>query len=153
MNDAYIHLAINHFPIILPIIGLLLMLAGLMIRSQVVTRSAYAVFILGAILTFPVSSSGEKAEHIVEELPGVEERFIEEHEEAAETFAILSYCLGGISLAGLWASLKQKSFSKIIVVITLIFAGVVLYFAMKTGNTGGEIRHQEIRKDFAEQAG
>ena len=69
----------------------------------------------------------------------------ESHEEAAETFAILSYILGGISLLGLWASFKQKSFSSIISIATLIFAFVVLFFAKQTGTTGGEIRHTEIR--------
>ena len=90
-------------------------------------------------------NTGEGAEEVVENINGVSENFIESHEEAAETFAILSYILGGISLLGLWASFKQKSFSSIISIATLIFAFVVLFFAKQTGTTGGEIRHTEIR--------
>ena len=48
-------------------------------------------------------------------------------------------------MLGLWASFKQKSFSSIISIATLIFAFVVLFFAKQTGTTGGEIRHTEIR--------
>ena len=58
---------------------------------------------------------------------------------------MLSYILGGISLLGLWASFKQKTFSSIIAIATLVFAFVVLFFAKLTGTTGGEIRHTEIR--------
>ena len=48
-------------------------------------------------------------------------------------------------MLGLWASFKQKSYSSLISIATLIFAFVVLFFAKQTGTTGGEIRHTEIR--------
>jgi uncharacterized membrane protein len=148
MNEAHIHLAINHFPVILPVAGLLLMVAGFIFRSEIMKRAAFSLFIAGALLAFPASASGEGAEEIVENLQGVEEKFIEAHEEKAETFAILSYILGGLSLIGIWASYKQKPFSKIISAAVTLFAAVVLYFGMMTANSGGEIRHQEIRDGF-----
>jgi hypothetical protein len=64
----------------------------------------------------------------------------------------LSYILGGISLLGLWASFKQKTFSSIISLGTMIFAFVVLFFAKQTGTTGGEIRHTEIRTEYVAPA-
>ncbi len=39
-------------------------------------------------------------------------------------------------------------FSKFIAVSTILFAGVVLFFAQQAGTAGGEIRHPEIRTDF-----
>jgi hypothetical protein len=92
-------------------------------------------------------ATGEGAEEIVEKINGVSESYIKTHEEIAETFALLSYILGGISLLGLWASFKQKTFSSIIAVATLVFAFVVLFFGKQTGTTGGEIRHTEIRSE------
>jgi hypothetical protein len=70
----------------------------------------------------------------------------------AETFALLSYLLGGISILGLWASFKQKSFSNIVTITTLILAIGVLFFAKQTGTTGGEIRHTEIRNGNTDSA-
>lgn len=58
---------------------------------------------------------------------------------------LLSYILGGISLLGLWASFRQKTFSNIIAIATLVFELVVLFFGKQTRTTGGEIRHTEIR--------
>lgn len=55
----------------------------------------------------------------------------------AETFALLSYILGGLSLFALWASFKQKTFSTILNIATLVFALVVLFFGKETGTKGG----------------
>jgi uncharacterized membrane protein len=145
MNGAHWHLVVNHLPIIFPITGIIIIILGLISKSEAVKRTAFLIFILGALASIGAMASGEGAEEVVEKINGVTENYIENHEETAEIFAILSYILGGISLFGLWASFKQKSFSSIISNATLIFAFVVLFFAKQTGTTGGEIRHTEIR--------
>ena len=147
MNDAHWHLLLNHLPIIFPVIGLLIMFGGFIFKSEIVKRTSYAIFILVAILTVPVFATGEGAEETVENLKGIDEKFIKIHEEVAETFAFLSYILGAISLIGFWANFKKKSFSNIISSLTIIFSLVVLYFAKHAGTTGGEIRHTEIRNN------
>lgn len=145
MNGAHWHLVVNHLPIIFPIVGVIVMITGLISKSEAVKRTAFMIFILSALAAIAAMSTGEGAEEIVEKISGVTENYIENHEETAETFALLSYILGGISLLGLWASFKQKSFSSIISIAALVFAFVVLFFAKQTGTTGGEIRHTEIR--------
>lgn len=145
MNGAHWHLVVNHLPIIFPIVGVIITITGLISKSGAVKRTAFMIFIFGALASIAAMNTGEGAEEVVEKINGVTENFIESHEETAETFAILSYIIGGISLLGLWASFKQKSFSTIISIATLVFAFVVLFFAKQTGTTGGEIRHTEIR--------
>lgn len=148
MNEAHVHLLINHFPIIVPIIGLLVMIGGFYFRSEIVKRTAYFIFIFGSILTIPAFATGGGAEDVVKQIQGIDKSFIEAHEEMADVFAVLSYILGGVSVFGLWASIKQKSFSNTLAVITILFSLVVLFYAAKTGTTGGEIRHTEIRTGF-----
>lgn len=145
MNGAHWHLVVNHLPIIFPIVGVIVMITGLFTKSEAVKRTALMIFILGALAAIAAISTGEGAKEVVEKIGGVTENYIENHEETAETFALLSYILGGISLLGLWASFKQKSFSSIISIASLALAFVVLFFAKQTGTTGGEIRHTEIR--------
>jgi len=148
MNDAHFHLVVNHLPIIFPVVGVIVMIGGIIFRSEAVKRMAYVIFILTAFATIAAMSSGEGAEEVVENIGGIEESFIESHEESAETFALLAYVLGAISLFGLWASLKRHKFSTIVSMITIAFALLVLYFAKQTGTTGGEIRHTEIRSGY-----
>lgn len=145
MNGAHWHLVVNHLPIIFPLVGVIIMVTGLISKSEAIKRTAFMIFILGALAAIVAMSTGEGAEEVAEKISGVAENYIESHEKTAETFAILSYILAGISLLGLWASFKQKTFSSIISIGTLFFAFVVLFFAKQTGTTGGEIRHTEIR--------
>ena len=148
MNEAHVHLVTNHLPILIPLIALVVLLIGLFSKSDTVKRTAYFLFILGAISTFPAFESGEEAEEIVEHMAGVSHDLIHEHEEKAELFMILSYLLGALSLVGLWANWKKKKFAPMLSYFTILFSVVVLYVAKETGTTGGEIRHPEIRSTF-----
>lgn len=148
MNQANWHLVVNHLPIIFPIVGVIVMITGFISKSEAVKRTAFMIFVFGALAAIAAMNTGEGAEEVVEKINGVTESFIKNHEDTAETFAVLSYILGGLSLLGLWASFKQKTFSSLISIGTLIFAFVILFFAKQTGTTGGEIRHTEIRTDY-----
>jgi uncharacterized membrane protein len=145
MNDAHLHLALNHLPIIIPFVAVLVLIGGIVFKSEIIKRTALLIFVLGAICTLPAFATGEGAEEVVEELQGIDHHFIHEHEEVAETFALLSYALGLLAIVGLWANLKKKNFSNLIAIVVLLFSGVVLFFAKQTGTTGGEVRHTEIR--------
>lgn len=148
MNDAHLHLMVNHFPIIVPILGLLILIAGFLTKSDIVKRTALLVFVFGALFTFPAMYTGEGAEEIAENLPGVTDNIIHMHEEKAETFAVFSYILGLLAMVGFWANRTKKSYSDYIAIGVMIFGLIVLYTGKETGTTGGEIRHTEIRPDF-----
>ncbi len=132
MNDAHWHLVVNHLPIIIPAVGLLLLLVGFLLRSEILKRAAFSLFIVGAVSAYAAMSTGEEAEEIVEKISGIDEKFIEVHEETSEVFSILLYILGGISLVSIWASWKEKSFSQITSFVTLVFTFVVLFYATQT---------------------
>jgi uncharacterized membrane protein len=146
MNDAHLHLVLNHLPIILPLIGIFIMIGGLVLKSEIVKRTAYFIFILAALVAIPTLITGEGAEEVIENIVGIDENLIKTHEEIAEKFAMLCYVLGGISILGLWANFYRKSFSTIISFVTIVICVFTLFFAKQTGTSGGEIRHTEIRE-------
>jgi uncharacterized membrane protein len=150
MNAAHWHLVVNHLPIIFPVVGIIVLITGIFSKSEAVKRTAFMIFIFGALTAIAAMNTGEGAEEIVEKMDGFSENYLESHEETAETFSILSYILGSISLFGLWASFKQKAFTSIVSIGILIFAFFVMFFAKQTGTTGGEIRHIEIRSNSAD---
>ncbi len=145
MNEAHWHLVVNHLPIIFPIVGVIVLITGLISKSEAIKRTAYMIFLLAGVASIVAMATGEGAEEVVEKISTTNEKYIETHEESAETFAILSYILGGFSLLCLWASFKKKFFSTILSIISLVFALIVLFYGKQTGTTGGEIRHTEIR--------
>jgi uncharacterized membrane protein len=145
MNGAHYHLVLNHLPIIIPIVGLLVLIGGFIVKSEIVKRTAYCIFILGAIAAFAAIATGEGAEDVVKQIDEISKSLIHEHEEKAEVFALLSYILGITSILALWSNWKKKSYTNYIGYAIIAYALVVLYFAQQTGTTGGEIRHSEIR--------
>lgn len=149
MNEAHYHLVLNHLPIIIPLVGLLVLIGGFTIKSEVVKRTAYFIFILGSLATFGAMATGEGAEEAVEHIEGITEGMIHTHEEMAEQFAMLSYLLGAAAVFAIWSSYKKKTYANYVAIAMILFSCVVLYFAQQTGTTGGEIRHSEIRAESA----
>jgi len=145
MNNAHIHLMVNHFPMLFPVAGILLFMAGDLLKSDITKRMAYFIFICGALLTIPAFISGEGAEEVLEQIPGVTEQSMHNHEEFAEKFALLSYLLGAASLLAAWLNYKKHHLSKLTSYGIILLAIAVLMLAKFTGTSGGEIRHSEIR--------
>ena len=151
MNGAHWHLVVNHLPIIFPIVGLIVMIISFIAKSEAVKRTGYAIFIIGAISAALAMATGEGAEEVVENISGISENYFETHEESAESFALVSYILGALSIVGLWASFAKKGVNNLVSYSVAAFAVVVLFLGKQTGTTGGEIRHTEIRTGFSSQ--
>ena len=125
MNNAHLHLVVNHLPIIFPVAGLIILLIGIFTKTEISKRNAYITFIIGALASIAAMATGDGAEEGVEHLPGVAESLIKTHEEAAELFAGLSYVLGVLSAGALFASFKSYTFSKIMPFIAAPYAGLL----------------------------
>jgi len=145
MNDAHLHLVVNHFPIIGTILGLGILVSGIVIKNNAIKNTAYVVFSVVAIFAFLSMATGEGAEEIVEDMPNIGKQIIHEHEEMAEKLAVVLYVLGIVSLIGLYTNFKNNSKATIISYIAVVIASFGALLAQQTGTTGGEIRHTEIR--------
>ncbi len=146
MNQAHLHLIVNHLPIVFPIVGIIVLLDGLIIKSEIVKRTSFYIFIIGALCTIAAGATGEGAEEVVENIAGITHSLIHRHEESAEKFAFASYALGLLSLIAFVVNYKRLSFSSIMSWLVVIVAAITIVLGSWTGTTGGEIRHTEIRK-------
>ena len=152
MNDAHLHLVVNHFPIIGTILGLGILITGIILKNNSVKNTAYVLFIVSAIFAAFSMGTGEGAEELVEDMPSIGKEIIHEHEEMAEKLAIILYVLGAISLGGLILSYLKNAKVKLLSYVALVAAVVGVYFAQQTGTTGGEVRHTEIRANAFPEA-
>ena len=148
MNDAHLHMVVNHFPIIGTIFGIGILVVGLILKNNSVKNSAYVLFAVAAIFAAFSMGTGEGAEELVEDMPSVGKQIIHEHEEIAEKFAIIMYATGFFGLVSLFASYKKYKFANIFSYITLVLALVAGVLTKSVGTTGGEIRHTEIRANY-----
>jgi uncharacterized membrane protein len=109
-----------------------------------VKTAAYIVFVVCAIGTCIAYATGEGAEELVENLPGVVEAAVETHEDAAMYSLVSMIALGVMSMIGIiqirWNASKFNFIHSLILVLSLLSMATITY----TGNLGGKIRHTEI---------
>jgi uncharacterized membrane protein len=145
MNEAHLHMVVNHFPIIGTIFGLGILLTGIILKNNTIKNTSYCLFIISAVFAAISMATGDGAEDMVENMPNVGRKIIHEHEEMAEKLAIALYTLGTISLTGLYLNIKNHAKAKLVSFLALTIAFVAVFLAQQTGTSGGEIRHTEIR--------
>ena len=144
MNDAHLHMVVNHFPIIGTFFGIGILISGIFFKNNSIKNTAYVLFIVAAIFGALSIGTGEGAEEMVEDFPNVGKAIIHEHEELAEKFALILYVTGVFALVSLVASIKKFRLAKVISLITLVLALIGGIMAIYVGTSGGEIRHTEI---------
>lgn len=136
---------LNHLPILGTLFGLLILAGGFILKNNGVKRTALVLFVLSGILAIPAYLTGEGAEEMVENLPGVTENLIEAHEDMANIFLWMVGALGLFSLATFYADIKSKKVGPTLYAITFVAALGSMVYAQRVGSSGGEIRHTEIR--------
>jgi uncharacterized membrane protein len=144
MDQAHLHLLITHLPIFGSILGAFVLAYGLWSKSNQTKIAAYFLFVIAAIGAGIAYLTGEGAEDAVEEIQGVSENIIKQHEEFA-LFALISLIVLGISsLFALIVTYKKTSLLKTASLLTLIISLVSFALVARTGYLGGQIRHTEI---------
>jgi len=144
MDQAHVHLLITHLPIFGSILGAFVLAYGLWSKSNQTKIAAYFLFVIAAIGAGIAYLTGEGAEDAVEEIQGVSENIIKQHEEFA-LFALISLIVLGISsLFALIVTYKKTSLLKTASLLTLIISLVSFALVARTGYLGGQIRHTEI---------
>lgn len=144
MSQAHLHLLITHLPIFGSILGAMVLLYAFIKKNNQTKNAAYLIFIVSAIGAGIAYATGEGAEEAVEELPGVTESLISQHEQAA-LFAIISLiALGVLAVVALLTSSFKSSIVRSLSVLVLVTSFISFGLVARTGYLGGKIRHTEI---------
>ena len=144
MDATRVHLFITHLPVFGLFLGFLVLVYGVIMDQRhvkIVSLVILLISIVGGIIAF---RTGESAEETVENIAGVFEDTIEQHEESAEITIWFFYGLGILSISGLYVEMKGKNYSKQILIIVIAFTVVTFSFVAWTASLGGKIRHPEI---------
>lgn len=147
MNDAHLHLLVNHFPIVGTILGLLVLIGGIYFKNTPIKNTACFLFLIAAVFAVFSMTTGDGAEKLVKDMPDIGRKIIHNHEELAEKFAIILYLLAVVSVIGIITNIKNHPKAIFFSYAILVIALVAVFFSAKVGTSGGEIRHTEIRTD------
>jgi uncharacterized membrane protein len=144
MDLTHIHLLANHLPVVGSLSAIFVLIYGLITRSLNTRNAAYFLFIFAAVGAVITYLTGEAAEHRVENLAGISEVLVEEHEDLGLYALISMVALGCIALLSLVLTVKKSSLAVSMAYITLMVAFVSFGITAYTANSGGKIRHTEL---------
>jgi uncharacterized membrane protein len=151
MNSSQIHLALTHVPVILSLVGLTILIIALIRKNDTLTKTSFYIFLAAGLFALPVYFTGEGAEEIVEDLPGVSEGIIGKHEQFASISLTIILICAAISVTALFL---RRSFTaaKVMRYVVLVFAFASAVAMAQTAHLGGQIRHTEIQSSFTSAA-
>ncbi len=144
MNYAHLHLLLNHVPVIGSIVGLGLFLISFVGKNEDLRRASYIVFAGIALFTIPAFLSGFGAQQMIKG-PGVSDDLIRRHESSALLSLWFMEITGTLALIGLWQSQRTTRPTRWNIAAVLLFSLLTVILMGRTGNTGGDIRHPEVR--------
>ncbi len=144
MSQTHIHLLVTHLPIVGSILGTLVLLYGLWSKSNETKLAAYYVLILSSLGSVLSYLTGEAAEESVENIQGIAEGAIEQHEDFALIGFVALIVLGCFALLGVFLTIKKSAWINKAALLTLFTGFISFGLIAWTGYLGGQIRHTEV---------
>lgn len=144
MDGLQLHLLTNHLPIVGTFAALLVVLVGMLRRSDAAISTGLIVYAVMALMAVPAYLSGEEAEERVEQIAGINEGAIHEHEEMAEVTLWLTVISGLLALGAVIAHHRNMKISSKLALAFVIIAIAATAQAALTGHEGGKIRRPDL---------
>lgn len=147
MSGAHLHLLLNHIPTVGFGVAMVLFVAGLVKKSDDLQQASFVAFFVNALLAIPAYVSGNAAEFVIREQPGVSATLVTAHQNAAVLGLIFVQITGLVGWLALWR------FQRWTIPALLALSAATFAFMARAANIGGGIRHPEILAGESAAAG
>jgi hypothetical protein len=148
VNWPHIHLLINHFPVILTVVGSAVLLLALVTNRRGIWLYALATLTLAGLSAYPVFFTGDEAAHALRNTWYVVRDMVHEHDVSAG-FALWSLLLTGAASGYTWWRMLRRDLATLPPVwlrtTVTVLAAVTLAIVVRTAYLGGLIVHQSPR--------
>ena len=148
MNQAHLHLIVNHVPIVGSLFAAVLLAAGVLKHDLTLTKAGLLAVLAAGLLCLPAQLTGEGAAAIAQNLPRVSRALIHNHEEAAELGFWGLEAAAALALFGLLLLKSAAPKARLVALLALVATLLSFGLLARAGNLGGQIRHTEIREGF-----
>ena len=149
MTATEIHLMFNHFPVLGTLFGIIILAIGIFKSNKMVNIIGLSFLLFSGFMALPVNKSGENAEHVVEEYPGVSHDQIHEHEELAESAMPLALVMSLLCAFAIYFQIKSHPRARISAYSVLIIALVTFVLMALVAHEGGKIRRPDLRSEVS----
>jgi hypothetical protein len=142
MSWPYLHTLVNHFPIVLTVVGALAVLLALMYERRAVWVYALSTLTLAGLTIYPAWLTGDRAEDAVKHAWYIERGAIQTHSSSADITLWIVGVTGFLALVALITMVRTReavspgrAFRVLVGLGALVSVGAVSY----TGFLGGKI--------------
>lgn len=144
MDPVWMHLLVNHIPIIVTAFALLMVIGAVIIKNDMIKRIGLILYVTSGLTVYAANFTGEPAEEKLEQIAGISHKQIHEHEEAAELMVTLMSIGLVLALLHLFGKPANPKLQQIILVGFLIVGALASFQGVRTGHEGGLIRRPEL---------
>ncbi|HEX6628733.1 MAG TPA: hypothetical protein VF105_12325 [Gemmatimonadaceae bacterium] len=144
LSWPYFHLLINHFPVVLSVVGLSVTILALLLARKGLWQTAMAALTLAGLFIYPVHFTGDKADEALKDPWFIKPGVIEAHDKAAGIAMYVFLVVGAFAAYSWWRSLKRPAE----VIPSWVRAGILVGSLVAVGSVtwtaylGGKIIHE-----------
>jgi len=149
MIAIHMHLAFNHLAVVGVPFAFFIFCYGLYRKNDEITVLAFGLFTILVLLTVLAFVTGDLAREPASKLSGVTHYYLDEHKKYAWYGLGLMIGLGVVSLSALYKKRGTGNIPAWIVRLSAALALASIVALGITANTGGQVRHPEIRSETA----
>jgi uncharacterized membrane protein len=139
----YIHLLVNHFPVVLAPMGLAAAVGALIFRRRAWWIYSMATFTIAGVVAYPVRFTGDEADHALNDPWYIPKGVIDAHDNASLWAMIFLLAVGAVSAYGWWRAVKrpEEPIPGWIKAGVLVLGLVGFATVTRTAYLGGKIVH------------
>jgi uncharacterized membrane protein len=140
----YIHLLVNHFPVVLATAGLVAVILAMILRHRGLWLYAMGTLAAAGATVYPVRFSGDEADQALNDPWYIAKGAIDAHDDASLWALIALVLVGVIAAYGLWRALKRPQEAIPGWIKAALFIGAIFGFSTvaRTAYLGGKIIHE-----------
>jgi hypothetical protein len=149
-QPGYLHVLINHLPIIGTAMGVVAMLIGLALRARKALLPGLAIVLISGISAWPVYETGSAAYKSIRKIaddPGSD--WLDEHMDRADSTVWTFYAMAGIAGLAIFVPLRWPRTSIPLAAAATLAAVACTGVAGYIAQPGGLVRHTEFRPPIA----
>jgi hypothetical protein len=145
-QPEYVHVLLNHLPVVGLFIGLLNLIAALVFNKPAAIFIALSLIAFCALSLWPVVYFGEAGyDRVYSIADRVGDAYLKQHKQFAEDWSWLFYVTGGCALCVIGVGYKKPNLLRFLSGIVIILSIACLFAGGVIAESGGRIRHQEFR--------
>jgi len=142
MSWPYLHTLVNHFPIVLTVIGALAVLLAAMLPRRAIWVYALSTLVLAGVMIYPAWLSGQRGAHAVHDAWYIQHGAIPTHSQAADITVWIVGVVGLLALLALITMVRTReavSPARALRILVGLGALVSICAVSYTGYLGGRI--------------